>query len=90
MNRPYGLYRRCLHGSMKASTPTDSDERLLVSKEATPLPPLQRGAWCGAPKRLPLSGVCEAVSAVVNDSPVDCQSRRPDRPQAIVIGDLSQ
>ena len=27
--------------------------------------------------------VSEAQSAVVNDSPVDCQSRRPGRPQAV-------
>ena len=25
VNRPYGFYRRCLHGSMKASTPTESN-----------------------------------------------------------------
>ena len=32
---------------------------------------------------LPLMRVSEAQSAVVNDSPVDCQSRRPGRPQAV-------
>ena len=31
-----------------------------------------------------LKRVSEAQSAVVNDSPVDCQSRRPGRPQAAV------
>ena len=35
-------------------------------------------------QRLPLSGVSEAQSAVVNDSPVDCQSRRPGSPQRAV------
>ena len=34
--------------------------------------------------RRPLSGVSEAQSAVVNDSPVDCQSRRPGSPQRTV------
>ena len=32
--------------------------------------------------------VSEAQSAVVNDSPVDCQSRRPGSPQrAVTVGD---
>ena len=30
---------------------------------------------------LPLKRESEAQSAVVNDSPVDCQRRRPDSPQ---------
>ena len=33
-----------------------------------------------------LKRVSEAQSAVVNDSPVDCQSRRPGRPQAVTGG----
>ena len=34
--------------------------------------------------RPPLTRVSEAQSAVVNDSPVDCQSRRPGSPQRAV------
>ena len=39
----------------------------------------------GAAAPLASPGVSEAQSAVVNDSPVDCQSRRPGAPQSAAV-----
>ena len=48
-------------------------------RAATSLP---EGGFGAAGLRPPLTRVSKAQSAVVNDSPVGCQSRRPGRPQA--------
>ena len=57
-------------------------EKPSPSPAATPLPPGEV-----SPQAL---GVSEAQSAVVNDSPVDCQSRRPGLPAGKLSAKLTE